>query len=170
MIKCQFCTFFISCSKLKISINLLFSGFYWSHYCSTSLLQRGTYCPHQVQALIRLCHLWHQPRVLQAVPACLGHTTWCQWCQLGKTDLSKNPRRKGKSEAERMEKTNVGVVVKCGFGCLVIKYRIIHSLMFVQFQKRCLRRGSWQTGLGNWCSPSLWTHLVALSSPLYWEV
>lgn len=45
-----------------------------------------------------------------------------------------------------------------------------YSLIFVQCQRRCLRRESSQTGLGSWCSPSLWTHLVVLSFPLCWEV
>lgn len=44
---------------------------------------------------------------------------------------------------------------------------LFYFLVIVQFQRRCPRRESWLTGLGSWCSPYLWTHLVVPSSPSY---
>lgn len=47
-----------SCSSHSLG-SFEFSGFCWSHFCSTRPWQRGRYHPRRTRALIRLCLLWH---------------------------------------------------------------------------------------------------------------
>lgn len=122
----DFTQFFCTKTKwlIRVSIPFSFAGFYWSRCCSTSLCQRVRYCRRLARAHIHLCRLWHWPQVLQGLRACPVATTWCQWCQRGKMGRLKNQRRKGKSEAGKMEKRSVSAGI--------IRYEVKREIHFTR--------------------------------------